>query len=564
MSTKNTIRRSALILAAAGATVGLAACGGGSKDDSPTTAAAGTTAATSSTTAAASTGAAKAGKLIYGAPAVANSLDPDGPASSDITNITAIDNLYEGLVEWAHSPNDASLGGGLMLDATKVDPGLATSWKQTDDSLTLNLRKGVKNSFGDEFTSADVVWSWKRNVGIKGTGAYIWSAPGHVTDIKAVGKYKVVMTTSQPAPILLTSLAGPYVSVIDSTQAKKHITAKDPWATKWLAKNAAGWGAYTAASYSPGRSLDLTPSPDYWDGAPQNAIDILPIPDGSNRLSALKKGDINIATGLTPEQVKTASTDSSLNVFQFKGNAGITLYPNWKVKALSNQKVRQAMQYAVPQDDIVKSVYLGYAFPLKSFVPPYVAGYTDKFWPYTYDTAKAKQLMSEAGYADGFTIDLAYASESNTMAQMAPILQSSFAQIGIKLNLKPMPQATMLSRAFGQKDLDMFTVDSGSNITPDVSNVGAIFGCGLFGNTVSYCDKAFDAAAKASESSTVMSERQPGVDDLQKVMAQDPPVILAAGIESIGVTSKNVENYTYQPNDGVPFKSMTVGDSAGN
>jgi peptide/nickel transport system substrate-binding protein len=562
MSTKHTIRRGVLILAAAGATVGLAACGGGSGDDTPTTASGSTAAA--STTAAAATGAAKVGKLVYGAPAVANSLDPDGPASSDITNITAIDNLYEGLVNWAHKPNAEDLGGGQMLDATKVDPGLAESWKQTDDTLTLNLRKGVKNAAGNEFTSADVVWSWKRNVGIKGTGAYIWSAPGHVTDVKADGKYKVVMTTSQPAPILLTSLAGPYVTIIDSTEAKKHVTAKDPWATKWLAKNAAGWGPYTATTYTPGRTLNLEPSTDYWDGAPQNAIEILPIPDGSNRLSALQKGDINVATGLTPQQVKTASTDSNLNVFQFQGNAGITLYPNWKVKALANQKVRQAMQYAVPQDDIVKSVYLGYGFPLKSFVPPYIDGYTDQYWPYTYDLTKAKQLMSEAGYADGFSVDLAYASESNTMAQMAPILQSSFEQIGIKLNLKPMPQATMLSRAFGQKDLDIFTVDSGSNITPDVSNVGAIFSCGLFGNTVSYCDKAFDAAAKASESSTVMSERKAGADELQKVMAENPPVILAAGIDSIAVTSANVEGYTYQPNDGVPFAGVTVGDSAGS
>jgi peptide/nickel transport system substrate-binding protein len=324
------------------------------------------------------------------------------------------------------------------------------------------------------------------------------------------------------------------------------------------ATHTAGFGAYTVASYASGRSLDLTPSPTYSGDKAQNAISLIPIPDPSNRYSALEKGDVNVALGLVPNQIKSASTSSALHVYRVQGNSSVSLFPNFDIPAFKNPKVREALQYATPQDQIVKQVYLGYGFPIKSIATAYSPGYTDQYWPYTYDIAKAKALMKEAGFAGGVSTSLYYASESTTLGALAPILQASYAQIGIKLKLVPQPSATLVTRAFGTKDIPLWLTDQASSVVPDISNTGALYRTGGFANVNGYSNKAFDAAATDSLKSNVLADRLPFFDTLQKVAATDPPLVAAAGLESVVATSANVQGFSWQPDQSQKFRTLTV------
>jgi peptide/nickel transport system substrate-binding protein len=565
MLTSNVIRRGLLVGAAAGVTVGLAACGGGG--DSSTTSGAPTTggSATTASTAAAATGAAKAGNLVFADAAVANALDPDGAAATTPANLTVLNNAYEGIINYKFKPNATDLGGGQMLDADGVAPGLAESWKQTDKGVTFTLRKGAMDQYGNEFTSADVKYTYDRNTALKATGAFILTANGKITGVKTNGKYSFTYVTSSPAPMLLPALASAYVKPIDATEAKKHATAKDPWSTKWLNSHTAGWGPYTVSSYSSGKEVDLAPSATYWNGKPQNAVKLIPIPDASNRLAAVQKGDVNLAIGLTPQQEKSAAGQQDLHEFRFNGNVVLNLYPNEKlVPATKNPLVRQAMHYAIPTADLIKQVYLGYAFDPKSIIPSYVKGFTNKYWPYSYDIAKAKALMKQAGYANGFSMEIFYANESATLAQVAPIVQSSFAQIGIKVKLVTQPQATILTRMFGDRDMQSYFVDLAASVVPELANTGAIWATGGFGNTTFYQNKAFDKAAAASASSLDPAVRDPANDQLQKIIAEDPPTVQMAGLQSVAVTSGNITGYSWTPEGSVPFSGLKVDAGSGS
>jgi peptide/nickel transport system substrate-binding protein len=559
MSTITVIKRSAMLLATAGATLGLAACGGDDKSD--TTAAAPSTGATTTSAGAPTTGAAKAGKLIVADATVADSLDPDGPSASVQANLTATNNTYDNLVTWKSAPNPADLGGGNTIDADGFAPALAESWKQDDKGVTVTLRKGVKSQYGNELTADDVVWSYDRSEGVNATGKFIYDAIGGVTGAEKVGKYQVHFSSKGAAPLLLAALAQPYTKIYDSTEVKKHVTGGDKWASKWLAANTAGFGAYTVGNFASGRSLQLTPSETYWNGTPENAITLTPIPDASNRYAALDKGDINMALGLTPQQDEEATKNSNLHVYRVKGNQLVTLFPNLDVPAFKNPKVRQALQYATPQDDIVNQVYKGFGFPIKSIATAYAPGYTDKHWPYTYDLAKAKSLMQEAGFGDGVSTDLSYASESQTMAQLAPILQSSYEQIGIKLKLKPEPASTLVTRAFGDKDIPLWLTDTASSVIPDIGNAGALYSTGGFANVNGYSNAEYDATAKEALGTNDQAARMPSFDKLQAIAAEDPPIIAVAGLESVVSTSGNVGGFSWQPDGSQKFATLTVGSA---
>jgi peptide/nickel transport system substrate-binding protein len=544
----------ALVLALAAG--GLTACGGSSTSPSSTSTAGGSSTGGGGTSS--SAGAARPGKIVIADAAAPDSLDPDGPSASVVPNLTAYNNTYDSLVTYKSADNPANLGGGSTIDANGLAPGLATSWRTTDTKTTLQLRHGVKSAAGNELTSADVVWSYDRAKGLNATAAFVYGVVGGITGVRAKGKYAVEFDTKSASPLLLVSLAQPYTKIYDSTEVRKHVTAKDKWASKWLTAHTAGFGAYAVSAMTPGKTLDLTPVASYWGGKAENAIEMISIPDPSNRYNSLEKGDVNMALNLPPSQLQTAQKANAIHLFRIRGNGLVQVFPNFDVPAFKNAKVRQALQYATPQDQIVDKVYLGFGFPIKSLATSYSPGYTDQFWPYTYDVARAKQLMQEAGYGSGVRTELYYSSDSPTLGTLATILQSSYQQIGVDVKLVARPASELVTRAFGKKDMPMYLTDSATSVIPDISNLGALYRTGGFANVNKYTDKAFDGAYADSVATNDQTKRTAAFQQMQKVAAEDPPSVDAAGLEAVVAASGNVTGYSWQPDQGQVFRTLKV------
>ena len=542
-------------VAGAVAAVALAACGSSS---SPSASNSSSSSSASSGTQTAAKGASSGGTVIVGDASVATSLDPDGPASNLIANLDAVENTYAPLVTMGTVPNPGS-GGGQFIDASKIEPGLASSWTVHGNTWVFTLRQGVKAANGDPFTANDVVYTYKRSLALKATGAFLWAVFLKAASVKALDPYHLQIVTTGPAPMLLQTLAlSSQVWPIDATAAKAHATKSDPWASQWLAKNSAGFGPFTLSSYSPPQSYVLSPNANYVGGAPAKSVKVLAIPDSSQRFSALQQGSIDVALNLTPQQVNQASS-GGLHLFSFPGNSNTSVYPNLDVPQLKNPLVRQAMWYATPSQQIISSVYQGHAFLMKSPMPAYIPGYTGQFYSYNYNIAKAKALMAQAGESKGFSTQLLYATNDATLAAVATILQASWAKIGIHVSLQPEPQSTLVTRSFGQKDIPVYLIDTASQILPIGTELGALYSATGFSNTTHYVNAAFNQAFAQSNATLSQSKINAATVAMQKAAMSDPIFIPVVGLDHSVVTDSKVSNWSWDPSQAEHFAPAVGG-----
>jgi ABC-type transport system substrate-binding protein len=356
------------------------------------------------------------------------------------------------------------------------------------------------------------------------------------------------IVTDGPAPMLLDTLAlAAPMWPIDATAAKAHQTTSDPNAATWLSSHSAGFGPFSLTSYTPSQSAVFTPNPHYFAGKPTKSVKMIAIPDSATRFSSLQQGAIDVALNLTPQQVTQAGRSKKLHVFSFQGNSNTSVYLNLDVPQLVNPLVRQAMWYATPSQQIIKSVYAGHAFLFKSEVPPDVPGYTTKYYKYSYNIAKAKALMQQAGLGGGFSTTMYYATNDAPLASVATVLQAAWSQIGINVTLQAEPQPALVTQSFGQKNLPVYLIDTASQIFPIGTEFGALYSSGGFSNTTHYLNPAFDSAFTASNSTWSNKQILADTDAMQKATMASPIYIPVAGLNTNVVTNSSIKNWVWDP-----------------
>ena len=337
-----------------------------------------------------------------------------------------------------------------------IDNGLADSIEVSDDlrTFTFHLRKDAKSALGNPLTSEDVLWSFKRSIALDQTGGFFASVMGvSNSTMTAPDKNTVKFTLARPNPIFLRVDSMKYYGgLFDSVAAKAHATASDPWAKEWLAANTAGFDAYTVKSFQKGQQVELSASHNWYRGKPTfDRVIWKAVPDSGNRLSLLLKGDADIAVKLTPPQLKQATGAKGVKVSSYSANVIKSIQLNLRFQPLADYRVRQAIAYAMPYEQILSGVYLGTARPVKSPIPDTYPGYTDEFWTYSTNIDKARQLMKDANQGP-FTMTLTYDTSTYDDPLLAPIVKSALKDLGITVNLNGAPNAVYTERLFSHKD----------------------------------------------------------------------------------------------------------------
>ncbi len=458
---------------------------------------------------------------------VANSLDPDGAASTYIPNHNAYVNLYDRLFEQTSVPNP--LGNGLTSAITTY-PMLAESAKvdASGKSITVKLRRGVKSNYGNELTSADAVFSWQRAIGLGGTGGFEYAVLAKVTKVAAVGKYTVRYFTKGASPAFQPMLALAQIPIYDATEVKKHITAADKTAKTWLADHAAGFGPWTVKSWTKGQSLIYERRDDYYGKKPQyKTVRLLAIPNAASRLATLKGGDVDIALALSPSQIKDAAKTKGLRIANFKGNSQEWVFLNYKQKELASPLVRQALLYATPYKQLIDNVFLGDAEIAKSPLPWYLPYTTDKYWHFDTNVAKARELLAKAGFtsASPLSLELYYSDSRAVQDQITAILQQAWSAAGVKVTLVKAPEATLIDRYIIKKDLPAYSTDTASPVPPDGSVLLFFHLTGGFLNGVNYSSPAWDKAFAASLATNDPNVRKSVFEGMQKLFWANPPFL---------------------------------------
>jgi peptide/nickel transport system substrate-binding protein len=450
-----------------------AACAGQTQPPPPATSAPAATNAPAPTTAPAATNAPApttapaAGEkvLVYVTPTLALSLDPCVIPGQQTAEMIMNTSWYWTTYRQVDGPNgikmdDTASGEDAIqpaaADSTTQQPGVLESWENSADGKvwTLHIRKGVKDTFGNELKADDAKWIWNR---IKNFGpcTYIADALG-ISDVdkqvKVIDDYTVQITLEAPDPIFLRVLhvnnGMPF-----GPEGRKHTTADDPWAGAWMKENSASIGPYKVETWQPGVQMVLVKNPNWFGPKPDiDRIIYRQVPEDSNRLALLVNGDAQVARDLTQEELDQVAQTPGLHVQCIAANQFLYATMPYKSGPTSNIKVRQALAYAVPYDDILKSVYAGRAGPMPGMTPP---NYTDFLgadkWPYKTDYDMAKKLLTDAGFANGFPLSVLVDTSVPEYERIAVLLKDSFSKIGVDLTIDLKPSAAYRDLEFSHQ-----------------------------------------------------------------------------------------------------------------
>jgi len=338
-------------------------------------------------------------------------------------------------------------------DVSKLVGGVAESWTISEDgkTFTFKLRPGLTFQNGDPVTAEDVAFSLQRVVLLDKTPSFLLTQFGWTKDnvkdlVKAQDPSTFVFTLDADfAPSLVLNVVSSTIgSVINKKVAMEHETDGD-LGNAWLKSNSAASGAYALKSWTPNESVVLEANPAFHLGAPKLArVVVRHVPEAAAQRLLLEKGDIDIARNLTADQLAGLSGNADVKITS-QGSAD-TFYValNQSDERLKNPKVREALKWLVDYDGMAGSFLRGQFKVHQSFLP-------SAFWssipdnPYTLDVAKAKALLAEAGYPDGFKIEMD-AFNSAPWTNIAQSIQSTMAQAGVDISILSAEQKQVWTR----------------------------------------------------------------------------------------------------------------------
>jgi peptide/nickel transport system substrate-binding protein len=346
-------------------------------------------------------------------------------------------------LEYAGNTYDRLIGYDVK-DVSKIYGVAAESWTISDDgkTFTFKMRSGVKFPSGNPLTAEDAAFSLQRAVILDKSPAFILTQFGFTADnvrekIRATDDMTLVIETDQayaPTFVLYCLTAG-VASIVDKTLVMEHEQDGD-MGNGWLKTNYAGVGPFKLREWKANESLTLDRYDDYWGGAPaMKRVIIRHIVETATQQLLLEKGDIDIARNLGPDQLESLRNNPDVYIQDGVKGAVYYLGLNQKHEALSKPQVRQALKYLVDYQGMESTIVRDLMRNHQAFLPSGFLGALEAK-PFTLDIGKAKQLLAEAGYPDGFKVTMDTRSISPIM-DMAQAIQATFAQAGVELEIIP-------------------------------------------------------------------------------------------------------------------------------
>lgn len=360
-------------------------------------------------------------------------LDPTSAAAGAIDQVV-YSNIFEGLTRFG--PDGA------------VNPGLAETWEISEDGLTwtFNLRHGVTFHDGTEFEASDVVFSLDRARSEDSTNAQKALFEG-IASVEAVDAHTVKITLIAPNGNFLFNLAWGD-AVIVAPESIENITTKP-----------VGTGAFTFANWVQGDAITILRNDAYWGDAPAlESATFKFISEPSAALNAMMAGDVDAFSGFpAPENLNQFEADPRFQVLVGSTEGETILSTNNKMPPFDNVKVRQALAHAIDRQAIIDGAMFGYGTPIGTHFAPHNPDYVDLTGNSQYDPEKARALLAEAGFADGFTTTLKLPPPSYAR-RGGEIIAAQLREVGIETEISNLEWAQWLEEVFRGKDFGLTIV----------------------------------------------------------------------------------------------------------
>lgn len=454
----------------------------------------------------------------------AKSLDPD--AVNDVASSNVMTQIYENLVQ--------------MNDKNEVVPMLAESFKQIDDvTFEFKLKKGVKFQNGEEMKASDVKFSLER----ASKSASVAHIMGDIdtSTFKMADDYTISFKIKAPSTGFLAGLVHTGGSILSEKAVK---AAGDKYGM-----NPVGTGPFKFVSWAKGDKIELERFNDFHGDKPKfSKMTLKVIPEPTNRVIELESGGADIAYEVSANDLKRVQDNSKLQLLRVVDNSTAYLGFNNKKKPFTDIKVRQAISYALDTKSIFDSVWRGVGRVAVGPIGPNVL-YSDKsLQPHEYNVQKAKDLLKEAGFPNGFKTTI-WTNDKKERVDMATIMQSELKEVGIDVEIKVLEWGAYLD-GLAKAEQDMFIVGwTCQTPDPDMAVYAPFHSSkmGAGGNYEFFNDPKADELIIKGRTIKNSPERQAVYYELQKeIVAQAPWVFLTNGEQVVGA-SKNIKGFKPSP-----------------
>lgn len=461
------------------------------------------------------------------------SLDPHD--LSDTLSISATSTMYEGLY-------------GYKLDMS-LEPVLATSYEASDDGLeyTFTIREGVTFHDGTPLNAEAVKYNFDRVLdpekNLKKRRNLL-----HVIKNEVIKGNTVKLTLDAPYAPMLDRIAS--IKMISPAALKEH-------GEQGIITNPVGTGAYVFESWTPGDKMIVRTNANYWKAGPSiDTLSFKPVTENGARIAMLQTGDADFIYPMPTEQVKVVQSDDNIQLIEGSSTIARFAFINMSKEMFKDARVRQAMNYAVDKKAYAKVVKSGYAVPLTSHVPSSI-NYQVPQAEYAYDVGKAKALMAEAGYPDGFKCHIWAPNDTENMKGMQFINQQ-LAQIGIDVEVVPMEEGTLSAAIYSpqtpeESEVNMwyvswsaFDIDGATNRLFHSTNIPP-----TAPNVSYYMSPEADALIDAGATEVDPEKRAKLYSELQSVIWNDAPWIFLGSDVLLSAKRNTTEGIFVDPSGGI-------------
>jgi len=427
-------------------------------------------------------------------------------------------------------------------DLQNLVGGVAESWDVSADgkTITFTIRPGLKFHSGNPVRAEDVAWSLQRVVKLNKTPAFIvtqfgWNADNVDSLVKALDERRLSVTiTEEFSPgLVLNALSAGVASVVDKQLVMSHEKDGD-LGYAWLKDHSAGSGAFSLKTWKANEIVTLEANSGYRHGAPgMKRVILRHVAEPSSQRLLLEKGDIDMARNLTPDQIKGVEGNADIKIDGYPKGTIVYMAANAGHPALGKPEVVQALRYLVDYEAMANSFLAGQFVVHQAFWPGGLwAALEEK--PYSPDVAKAKALLAEAGYPDGFELTL-HTLTNSPFPEIAQSVQADLGKAGIKVSIVTLEGKTLWPK-YRAREHDIILarwspdyVDPHSNADAFANNPDNRFEAKKTGHLTwrnAWSDEASNELAVKARNELDIGKRKQEYLELQRMLQRTGPFVI--------------------------------------
>ncbi|MFX3649465.1 MAG: glutathione ABC transporter substrate-binding protein [Paenibacillus sp.] len=472
------------------------------------------------------------GTLVIARQSDANNLDPQ--YSSQINSMAVYHHkITEGLV--------------LMDKNSKYQPLLATEWTQRNDTTwEFKLREGVSFHDGTPFNAEAVQKTFERIPTTPKAGMF-----SMIKEVKAVDEHTIQFILNYPYAPIMSLLASAEGNILSPTSIESAGTD--------MVKEPVGTGPFVFESWTPGDKIVLAKNENYWGDKPNiDKVEFKTVPEDTTRLAMVETGEAQVAEQVPSTEIARIEASSTMKLGRYEAFSTDHIGFNTSKEPFNNPLVRQAVAYAVDKESIVSGVYNNIGKVTDSTLGTTMIGYSSNVKGYSYDLNKAKSLLAEAGYPEGFSATL-YTSDNKTRVNVAEVLQSQLKGIGINLEVKVLEFGAYIDAA-AKGETEMFLSGWG-NATGDADynqfNLFHSTSKGVPGNHSFYNNPEVDQLIEDARKETDPDKRTAIYEKAIQLELNDVPILPFRNGENLAALSKDVDGVWISPSGFVEINNAS-------